>query len=233
VVTYGRIGTKPRETRTPCEDPEAARVAAERLVTEKLSKGYQEGRIADLPRYEKPDWTQKSTSETVFWEVISLFNWDKTGDDDAVLRPAVKALASMTVPDIEQFADLLAERLHALDTREHARFAYLGEADPDDGDDYISADDFLYVRCVVVANGREFYQRALSDPSLMPRQLEFESLLSLADMAYEEKTGEEFDHASPVDYESFANQAGWARGPGTKGGRFTAESVPPGNRRPS
>src|ERR1043165_2019040 len=100
-------------------------------------------------------------NDKVFWHIISLFNWNETGDDEAVLEPACAALAAMSPDDICGFDDLLAEKLFALDTREHARACYAGELDPDDGDDYISADDFLYCRCVVIANGSECYASVL------------------------------------------------------------------------
>src|SRR6478735_2562287 len=105
-------------------------------------------------------------NESAFWDIIELFDWDKTGDDDAVLEPAVQALAALDqdADAIFSFANILSEKLHALDTREHCRSCYAGELDPDNGNDYISADDFLYSRCVVVANGRDYYASVLADP---------------------------------------------------------------------
>lgn len=172
-------------------------------------------------------------NEDEFWKIISLFDWDQAGDDEAVLEPAMNALIELEVEDIYGFDDILAEKLHALDTREHCRACYEGEADPDNGDDYISADDFLYCRCVVVANGREYYQAILSNPKDFPQELEFESLLSLPITAYEEKTDDEYEHISPISYESFQNKEGWKASGATQEGKFTDEKVPPGNRRPS
>ena len=171
-------------------------------------------------------------SEDAFWKIIALFDWKKTGDDDKVMAPAAAALAKMSEADITKFADILAEKLYALDTREHARHAE-EDADPDDGDTYISADGFLYSRCVVVANGREFFDKVLADPTEMPKDMEFESLLYLAGTAYEQKTGEEFDHVSPLSFESFSNVEAWKPTAQTRPGRFTGENVSPGNRRPS
>lgn len=68
---------------------------------------------------------------------------------------------------------------------------------------------FLYARCVVVANGRKFYEAALKDPTKMAKDLEFESLLYLAPRAYELKTGEDFGYSTGCSYESFSNAAGW------------------------
>ena len=171
--------------------------------------------------------------EKKFWEIISLFHWDETGDDEAVLEPACKALASLEEADIFRFEDILSEKLHALDTREHCNACYAGEVDPDDGDDYISADDFLYCRCVVVANGQEFFSAVLADPSQFPRDFEFEAILSLPAMAFEQKTGRTYEHMPHVSYESFSNEEGWRPTKSTKPGKFTGEDIPPGNRRPT
>lgn len=175
----------------------------------------------------------RAMNENRFWEVIALFDWDESGDDDAVMEPACTALAAMDRDAIFKFDDILTEKLHALDTREHCRGCYAGELNPDDGDDYISADGFLYDRCVVVANGREFYAAVLADPTKMPQNMEFEALLSLPDSAFEKKTGDPYDHVGPVSYESFQNAAGWAATPDTRPGKYTGPDIPPGNRRPT
>ena len=87
------------------------------------------------------------------------------------------------------------------------------------------------MRCAVVANGRDFTASVIADPTQMPRDVEFESLLYLADVAYEEKVGEVYEHDSDVSYESFSNAEGWATG-ATSPGIYTGENIPPGNRRP-
>lgn len=171
--------------------------------------------------------------ESEFWTIIELLDWDSAGDDDAVLKPALEALAALDETAIFAFHDLLAEKLHALDTREHCRACYAGELDPDDGNDYISADEFLYSRCVVVANGRDFYASVLADPTEMPQEMEFESLLSLPVLAYQRKTGAEYEHSSPISYESFQNMTGWESTSATREGKYTGAGIPPGNRRPT
>jgi len=172
-------------------------------------------------------------TEAEFWSVVALFDWNETGDDAAVLQPAHDALTRLPPGEIVAFDDILSEKLHALDTRAHCKACYEGELDPDNGDDYISADDFLYNRCVVVANGREVYESVLADPSKMPREMEFEAILYLATGAFEAKTGATYEHVTPVDHESFQNAAGWAPTPSTRPGKFTGSNAPPGNRRPT
>jgi hypothetical protein len=171
--------------------------------------------------------------DKTFWDLIARFDWKQSGDDDAVLQPAVDALAAMPEADIQRFDDLLAEKLYAIDTREHARHLFAAEADVDDGDTHISADEFLYGRCVVVANGRALYEKVLADPGSIPTGLEFEALLYLASAAFEKRTNREYDHVPSVSWESFSNKAGWKPTEHTKPGRFTGDSVPPGNRRPT
>lgn len=168
-----------------------------------------------------------------FWRVIALLDWSELGDDDAVLAPAVAALAAQREEDIVAFDDRLAEKLFALDTREHARGTYSGEIDPDDGDEYISADDFLYRRCAGVASGKDTYERILAHPEQMSRDHVFEALLGLAAAAFEEKTGREYEHVSDVSYESFSNAEGWKPTAATRPGRFTGDGIPAGNRRPT
>ncbi|WEH12508.1 DUF4240 domain-containing protein [Streptomyces sp. VNUA24] len=168
-----------------------------------------------------------------FWAIIASFDWDQTGDDKAVLAPASHALQRLAPEEIVAFEDLLASKLFALDTREHARWCYRGEADPDNGDHYISADDFLYARCVVVANGREFYEEVLTDPSRFPTGMEFESLLYLAGNAYEALTGAQHNQPTSMSWESFSNSDGWRPGQSTTQGRYTGSGMPPLNRRPA
>ena len=43
----------------------------------------------------------------------------------------------------------------------------------------------------------------------MPKDMELESLLTLAPRAFERATGREYDHVTAVDFETFSNRAGW------------------------
>ena len=207
ITTHGRIGAKPRETRKELSSEEAAKREIEKLVAEKVKKGYVEGALDSAPEYVKPDWSAMTMSEEVFWRIIRLFNWKKLGDDDAVIEPAVAALAQMKISDLEHFEDILARKLYALDTEAHAR--EIGEYAYQPGK-YFSVDEFLYQRCVVVANGHEFFESVLADPTQMPKDCEFEAILSVAELANERKTGEEFfDHDTPLSYETYSNLEGW------------------------
>lgn len=153
------------------------------------------------------DRNKAPMSEADFWEVISLLDWSKAGDDEAVVAPAIAKLASGPVRHIFEFADLLSEKLFALDAKKYA--LHIGE-DSWSPDRYFSVDNFLYVRCCVVANGREMYEQVLRDPALMPQDLTFEELLYIPSEAYERKTGNRYDYTPAFSVETYSNQAGWA-----------------------
>lgn len=148
--------------------------------------------------------------DATFWTLISKLDWDRAGDDEKVVEPLIVALAAMRDSEIAGFQNTLAMKLHALDGRAWARESgsdiWWGEPDS------LSEDAFLYARCAVVANGREFYDRVLDEPAQMPKNVEFESLLYVASTAYERKTGldasGELD-MSDVSFETFSNEAGW------------------------
>jgi hypothetical protein len=147
--------------------------------------------------------------DATFWGLIERLDWSHEGDDEKVVASLVKALSDMPDRDIAGFADQLARRLFALDGRAWAResgsMIWWGEPAS------LSVDGFLYARLAVVANGRAFYETVLADPTQMPKDVEFESLLYVASSAYERKTGLDDDGSldSPVSFETFANEAGW------------------------
>lgn len=127
-------------------------------------------------------------TDNQFWQVIHAFDWSKNDSDD-IIAPAIALLAAMPVVNIYLFADQLSEKLYQLDTRSHGD-AYLAN----EGDDYLSVDDFLYIRCAVVAEGKAYFERVVANPSEFPDEISFEPLLSLANKAYETKTGRKFDY---------------------------------------
>jgi predicted DNA-binding WGR domain protein len=203
-ITNGRVGASLRETRKQFLTEQEAKHEFDKQISAKLRKGYTEG---IPPPHEKTNWESIKMSEDVFWRIITLFNWKRTGDDEAVIEPAVAVLAKMQIDNILEFENILSEKLFALDTELHAR--EIGE-DAWIPEKHFSPDLFLYARCVVVANGRSFFDSVVSDPVRMPKDMEFESLLRVAPTAFERKTGSEFDHMSRVSYESFSNQVGWS-----------------------
>jgi hypothetical protein len=142
-------------------------------------------------------------SEADFWGIIALFDWNKA-EPEEIMAPAIQALAGMPVVNIYLFADKLAEKLYQLDTRLHGE-AYLKS----EGGDYLSVDDFLYVRCAVVAEGQAYFETVLQNPDELSSDISFEPLLNLPDQAYEVKTGRAFNYFPTLSYETYSNKNAW------------------------
>ena len=147
-------------------------------------------------------------TEQGFWDIISLFDWTDEEDNDRVLEPAVNALAASPISHIYLFADMLADKLFSLDGKVYAE--NIGD-DAYSPDVYFSVDNFLYARCCVIANGQEMYKKVLKDPTLMPKNLTFESLLSLASKAYLKKTGKRFEYLAATPIETYFNKKAWQK----------------------
>src|SRR6476646_9051481 len=103
--------------------------------------------------------------EQQFWNIIESFDWSQQGDDVAVMQPAIEQLVLLGLDGIRRFDETLAEKLYALDTQWHAQSTGFGS-------EHDSAELFLYSRCCVVANGRQYYEQVLNDPDQMPEDLD-------------------------------------------------------------
>ena len=163
---------------------------------------------ADLEiRVHEPPGASAFFSEENFWQTIALLDWGAGDDEYAVMAPAVAALAEHPIAHIYRFADILSEKLWALDNRSHAQVFIEEEG----SEGYLSADDFLYARCAVVAQGPDFYEKVFQNPAEMPLDMTFEPLLNLAGDAYERKTGRELLAAPTFNYETYSNKKGWQK----------------------
>lgn len=142
-------------------------------------------------------------SETDFWRIIDKIDWSKATTSEQ-LNPAIYLLSEMPVASIYLFADKLSEKLYHLDTKAHGDAYVTNETD-----DYLSVDDFLYVRCAVVAEGQAYYENILKHPQELSNEISFEQLLNLADQAYKLKTGKKMDYFPAYNYETYSNKLGW------------------------
>lgn len=165
---------------------------------QQLKKQYGEHTRLDIQVVEMDE--TPSLSEDDFWQIIALLKPAAKNKEERIAA-AVKYLAKLPTKHIYQFEDLLAEKLFGLDTAAHAEVAYPGN---------VSVDGFLYLRAGVVAEGLAAYQRVLDNPASLNKEIDFEPLLSLAALAYQQKTGRMFDYISPVSYETYANEDGWS-----------------------
>ena len=134
-------------------------------------------------------------NEERFWNIISLLDWSKAGNDDVVIEPSVRELAGLPESSILSFYDLLSEKLYLLDGRVYAEHSV-------SDNEGISSDLFLYARCCVVANGREFYDKVLKIPAAFPKDLYFEALLNIPERAWLRKTGGNLEHLPKYIFET-------------------------------
>lgn len=175
--------------------------ALNEAMVEELRQQYGPAAELEISVPEKPEaWL----TEPEFWQIIALFDWSKTGDDEAVIAPAVAHLAKLPLSHIHQFQDILSRKLWLLDTSAHANASLRNDPQAE-----LSADYFLYDRCCVVANGRDFFEKVLHDPTQMPAGYSFSRLLSVAPKAYRMKTGKDFVHVPACNYETYSNAEGW------------------------
>lgn len=146
-----------------------------------------------------------SFTDNDFWQVIDLLDWSEEGNDEKTVEPVINTLEQMPLANIYRFLDILSEKLWQLDTIKHAK-VFLD--DPEE-EGYLSVDDFLYARCAVVANGKNYYEEVLHHPEKMPKDLTFEPLLYVASRAYKHKTGKDFMARPIMSYETYSNKEGW------------------------
>ncbi|MFN0034565.1 MAG: DUF4240 domain-containing protein [Saprospiraceae bacterium] len=169
-------------------------------VVRDLQKKYPEAEI-QIVMAGIPD-EAAALNEERFWDIISLLDWSKEGNDDAVIEPAVRQLSRLPESSILSFYDLLSEKLYLLDSRVYAEHSVSAK-------ESISSDLFLYARCCVVANGREFYEEVLKNPAAFSKDLFFEALLDIPERAWFRKTGSSLEHQPKYIFETGFNPNGW------------------------
>jgi len=139
-----------------------------------------------------------------FWRLIGLLGGSKWNDCETDFSRLENALQDMQASEIRSFFETLAQKLYAIDTRQHYRsFSWFPGL----------SDTFLYTRLAVVAQGQEYYRAVLSNPRIFPNRSTrwLETLLYVAPEAYEVVSGEELDRITSVDFESFSNEEGWRK----------------------
>lgn len=103
-------------------------------------------------------------SEADFWTLIDLLAGTA---DDTGCRRLIRALGERDPAVIDGFARLLDTALAMLDTAEHLDPPIDEDVPPVESELPFSTDTFLYVRCDVVASGRDTWLRVANHPSAM------------------------------------------------------------------
>lgn len=162
-----------------------------------------------IPVIDKVVIENMDENEIEFWKVISLLDSDYKGDDEMVIDKAVRYLSEKSNEDIYKFEETLSRLLYDLDGIEYAK--NIGGDSYIDDKHFFSPDGFLYSRCVVVANGMDYYYHVLNNPKDMPKDLEFEIILYISHYAYELKNDDFLDYISKYSYETFSNRDKWIK----------------------
>ena len=172
-VVYGKTGTAGREAVKEFATPEECTKESEKLIAQKLKKGYtelKEGEVAP----EKREYSEEEKADYFFWEAIEKsYKYNKKDWEAYDLREHIEKLTTYLSKYSEErlilFEKTLQEKLISLYTAPIAELSiileneYEKEGDTYSFDGYISDDGFIYFRCWLLLKGKEFYEDITKD----------------------------------------------------------------------
>ena len=172
-VVYGKTGTAGRETVKEFATAEECTKESEKLIAQKLKKGYTElaeGEVAP----EKREYSEEEKADYFFWEAIEKsYKYNKKDweayDLDEHIEKLTTYLSKYSEEKLILFEKTLQQKLISLYTAPIAELSiileneYEKEGDTYDFDGYISDDGFIYFRCWLLLKGKEFYDDITKD----------------------------------------------------------------------
>ncbi|GLB59592.1 DUF4240 domain-containing protein [Cytobacillus sp. NCCP-133] len=192
-VTYGKVGSIGAVKTKEFESEDRCQKEANKLIQSKLKKGY-----AGAALYAKVI-KESTMTEALFWEL--LMTAKKKGENpEEQLEWLINNLSKRPLKDIVMFDYWLNQNYNKsyLSSLWAAAYIIMGGC---------SDDCFDYFRAWLLYQGNKVYESSLNDPETLIPSLgcleeerdipQFEDLLYVASMAYEEKTGydeEHYDH---------------------------------------
>ncbi|UTX49867.1 DUF4240 domain-containing protein [Chryseobacterium sp. MA9] len=203
-ITFGKSGTKGRETIKEFADEKECIRESEKLISQKIKKGYTE--IQDNEEVpQKKELSENEKADIYFWEAIEKSNKYKKAhwseyDIDEHLENLTAYLAKFRKERLILFEKTLQEKLSELYTAEIAELSFILEGDfrTENGtyifDGFLSDDGFIYFRCWLLLKGKEFFEDITKDiQSFVSGKYSFnigdcwgEGLLYVSDEAYSE-----------------------------------------------
>lgn len=148
---------------------------------------------------------EKKMSAIDFFHLTDAYlDWEKKGNDFAVIEPLIALLAKWGDDLIFAFDDTMAELLYQLDTRKNAQDIYK--------DGIFSGDEFLEIRCAALINSKRFYNDIINGRKKLKRDLVFPAILCVPHEAWarlHDKNPQEYPHITKFCYESMSNSEGW------------------------
>lgn len=188
-VTYGKIGTVGAVKVKTFETEEACQKNADRLVRSKMKKGY-------VPANPSDQLMKESTmTDHLFWEIIKIAK-QKGEDADEQIEWLINHLSKKPVKEIVMFDYYFNQNYMKSYTSALWATAYIIMGGASD-------DSFDYFRAWLLYQGKDTYETVIHDPEKIIPHLkvleddedvpQLEDLLSVASIAYEEKTGLDYD----------------------------------------
>ncbi len=201
-VRFGKIGTAGRETIKDFASEEECIKDSDKLIAQKLKKGYVEIKENEaIPQ--KIELSEDEKREIYFWDAIEKSNKHKNAhwseyDVEEHLENLTEYLSKFGKERLISFERTMQEKLSALYTAEIAELSIILENPfkEENGiysfDGYVSDDGFIYFRCWLLLQGREFFKDITQDiQSFVSGKYSFdigdcwaEGLLYVADNAY-------------------------------------------------
>ena len=172
-VVYGKTGTSGRETVKEFATAEECTKESEKLIAQKLKKGYTELAEGEAAP-EKREYSEEEKADYFFWEAIEKSykynkkDW-KAYDLDEHIEKLTTYLSKYSEEKLILFEKTLQQKLISLYTAPIAELSiileneYEKEGDTYDFDGYISDDGFIYFRCWLLLKGKEFYDDITKD----------------------------------------------------------------------
>ncbi|WP_276884795.1 DUF4240 domain-containing protein [Capnocytophaga gingivalis] len=172
-VVYGKTGTAGRETVKEFATAEECTKESEKLIAQKLKKGYTELAEGEAAP-EKREYSEEEKADYFFWEAIEKsYKYNKKDweayDLDEHIEKLTTYLSKYSEEKLILFEKTLQQKLISLYTAPIAELSiileneYEKEGDTYDFDGYISDDGFIYFRCWLLLKGKEFYDDITKD----------------------------------------------------------------------
>ena len=172
-VVYGKTGTAGREAVKEFATPEECTKESEKLIAQKLKKGYTELAEGEAAP-EKREYSEEEKADYFFWEAIEKsYKYNKKDCEAYDLEEHIEKLTAYLSKYSEEklilFEKTLQEKLISLYTAPIAELSiileneYEKKGDTYSFDGYISDDGFLYFRCWLLLKGKEFYDDITKD----------------------------------------------------------------------
>ena len=172
-VIYGKTGTAGREAVKEFATPEECTKESEKLILQKLKKGYTELKEGEAAP-KKREYSEEEKADYFFWEAIEKsYKYNKKDWEAYDLREHIEKLTTYLSKYSEEklilFEKNLQEKLISLYTAPIAELSiileneYEKDGDTYSFDGYISDDGFIYFRCWLLLKGKEFYDDITKD----------------------------------------------------------------------